>query len=116
MSTTRNPGDTNTWSDVFVRDRLLGTTERVSVSSSGEQANGPSSTPAISGDGRYVAFASEATNLVAGDTNGNWDIFVRDRTGNGMRFALGRWRIVALARSQRGQQKGGQHTYNCNDD
>jgi Tol biopolymer transport system component len=78
------PGDTNgTW-DVFVRDRLTGTTERVSVSSAGQQANGPSNwdvmaRPAISSDGRYVAFQSLATNLVPADTNGQWDIFVRDR-------------------------------------
>lgn len=56
-----------------------GTTTRVSVSSAGVESNGFSWTPALSGDGRYVAFASNATNLVAGDTNGYGDIFVRDR-------------------------------------
>jgi hypothetical protein len=72
-------GDTNGTSDVFVRDRFTGTTERVSVSTGGGQADDFSSLPSISGDGRYVAFHSLATNLVAGDTNGAMDVFVRDR-------------------------------------
>jgi Tol biopolymer transport system component len=73
-------GDTNGVTDVFVNDRVTGTTTRVSVSSSGAQANKRSIDPAISADGRYVVFASEATNLVSGDTNGKRDIFVVDRT------------------------------------
>jgi hypothetical protein len=52
---------------------------RISVSPAGAEGNGPSTAPAISGDGRFVAFASAATNLVAGDTNGLPDIFLRDR-------------------------------------
>jgi Tol biopolymer transport system component len=72
-------GDTNGMDDVFVHDRKLLTTERVSVSSAGEQGNGYSSAPSISADGRFVAFASYATDLVAGDTNGAYDVFVRDR-------------------------------------
>jgi uncharacterized repeat protein (TIGR01451 family) len=77
-------GDTNRTWDVFVRDRTLNTTTRVSVSSVGTQANPNygSSTSAISADGRYVAFSSDANNLVAGDSNGNTDVFVRDRTTN----------------------------------
>jgi Tol biopolymer transport system component len=74
-------GDTNEVFDIFVRDRQGGTTERVSVDSSGVQADGESEVPSISADGRYVAFQSLATNLVPGDTNGSWDIFVRDRQG-----------------------------------
>jgi PKD repeat protein/Tol biopolymer transport system component len=73
------PGDTNEAHDIFVRDRLEGTTERVSVSSAEEQANFHGMEAAISGDGRYVAFSSGAYNLVPGDTNGYGDIFVRDR-------------------------------------
>jgi archaellum component FlaF (FlaF/FlaG flagellin family) len=73
-------GDTNGAVDVFVRDRTRGTTERVNVSSSGAQANDSSLDAAISADGRVVAFDSRATNLVPGDTNGQPDIFVRDRT------------------------------------
>jgi Tol biopolymer transport system component len=73
------PGDTNQTWDIFVRDRLLGTTERVSVDSAGVQGNNLSKAPAISADGRFVAFRSYATNLVPGDTNQAYDIFVRDR-------------------------------------
>jgi hypothetical protein len=72
-------GDTNGYEDVFVRDRLSGITERVSISSSGEQGNNASGDVSISADGRYVAFWSYATNLVNGDTNGYEDVFVRDR-------------------------------------
>jgi hypothetical protein len=73
-------GDTNGMADVFVRDRQAGTTERVSVDSSGTQTDGACTTCAISSDGRYVAFASAGTNLVSGDTNGTFDVFLRDRT------------------------------------
>src|SRR5262249_38177421 len=75
-------GDTNAVRDVFVHDRQTGITERVSVDSSGIQGNGDSGFPygtAISADGRYVAFGSQASNLVSGDTNAVRDIFVRDR-------------------------------------
>ncbi len=80
--------------DVFVHDRVTGTTTRVSVSNSGKQANGASSEPSISADGRYVAFSSEASNLVAGDTNSCGrmncpDVFVRDRaTGTTTRVSV----------------------------
>lgn len=70
-------GDTNSHNDVFVRDTVAGTTIRVSVSSTGTQADDDSLWPAISGDGRYVAFESLSSNLVAGDT-GRADVFVRD--------------------------------------
>ena len=75
-------GDTNHHLDVFVRDRVAGTTRRVSVSTGGHQANGDSWGATISGDGRYVVFASHASNLVAGDTNGQADVFLRDRVSN----------------------------------
>lgn len=71
--------DTNAAQDIFVDDRVTGTTERVSVSSIGSQANGPSALPAISADGRFVAFQSQATNLVSGATPDVWSIYVRDR-------------------------------------
>jgi Tol biopolymer transport system component len=76
-------GDRNLVADVFVRDRVAGTTERVSVVSRKAEANGESSQPAISGDGRFVAFASFADNLVSNDTNFTSDVFVVDRTGGG---------------------------------
>jgi Tol biopolymer transport system component len=72
-------GDTNSLMDAFVHDRLTGTTERVSVDSSGAQGNDNSDSPSVSADGRYVAFNSSATNLVSGDTNGFTDVFVHDR-------------------------------------
>jgi hypothetical protein len=71
-------GDTNNASDIFVMDRDTGVLQRVSVSSSEAQAIGGSHDPVISTNGRYVAFYSSANNLVAGDTNGKFDVFVRD--------------------------------------
>jgi len=73
------PGDSNGESDVFVHDRQTGITERVSVDSGGKQANGSSAALAISANGRFVAFASTASNLVPGDGNGESDVFVHDR-------------------------------------
>ncbi len=70
-------GDTKETEDVFVRDRKRHTTRGVSVSSTGQPGNSFSFLPTISADGRYVAFYSEATNLVAGDTNSTGDAFVR---------------------------------------
>ena len=72
------PGDTDQHGDVFVRDRVAGATVRVSVGGRGQPANASSFGASISADGRYVMFSSEATNLVAGDTNGVYDVFVRD--------------------------------------
>src|SRR5512133_2576751 len=87
--------DTNGVADIFVHDRVTGTTERVSVSSKGGQGDGHSGIvgvagyPAISADGRFVAFPSEATNLVKKDRNGATDIFVRDRlTGTTERISV----------------------------
>lgn len=71
-------GDTNNARDIFVHDRQTGQTRRVSVASNGAEANAGSGAVDISDDGRYVAFASAATNLVMGDTNGKRDIFVHD--------------------------------------
>lgn len=73
------PGDTNGRGDAFVRDLYTGTIERVSVSATGAQGNGDSSAGPMSADGRYVAFISSASNLVPGDTNGDSDVFIRDR-------------------------------------
>ncbi len=81
--------DTNTNTDIFVRDRTLGTTERISVDSGGAQGNGDSFFPAISDDGRFVAFSSEASNLVAGDTNNKVDIFVHDRQNDTTELIVG---------------------------
>src|SRR5918992_1081263 len=82
------PGDTNGVGDVFVRDRRPGVTERVSLGRKGVEGNGDSNflgistAAAISDDGRYVAFKSDASNLVRGDRNGLTDVFVRDRAAD----------------------------------
>lgn len=70
--------DTNGAFDIFVRDLGAGTTRRVSLSSSGGEANRDSFAPAISDDGRYITFNSDAENLVPGDTNDTLDVYVRD--------------------------------------
>jgi len=72
-------GDLNDLADIFVVEIATGAIERVSLASFGFEATGRSSFPSISGDGRYVAFASDAPNLVANDTNGRRDVFVYDR-------------------------------------
>ncbi len=83
-------GDTNGTSDIFVHDRQLGKTTRVSVGLKNRQSNAESNYPSISADGRFVAFGSYATNLVSGDTNDRQDIFVHDRqTGKTKRVSVG---------------------------
>jgi hypothetical protein len=75
--------------DIYVHDRGTGQTTRVSVATGGTQANGPSDWPNISRNGRYVTFTSDATNLVATDTNNASDIFVHDRvTGTTTRVSV----------------------------
>lgn len=82
-------GDNNGKVDIFVKDRVSGITERISVASGGTQANGSSRYASISRDGRYVTFLSDATNLVAGDANGHTDAFRRDRsTGQTIRVSV----------------------------
>lgn len=71
-------GDENGYRDVFVRDLVTGTTARASVDTVGEDPDAGSNYPSISADGRYVAFDSWASDLVAGDTNALSDVFVRD--------------------------------------
>jgi Tol biopolymer transport system component len=71
-------GDTNNASDVFIRDLQTGTTTLVSAATNGLPGNADSRSPAMTPDGRFVAFVSAANNLVAGDTNGIGDVFVRD--------------------------------------
>jgi Tol biopolymer transport system component len=83
------PGDGNGTSDVFVRDRLTGTTTRVSLDTAGGDPNNGSCCPSISADGRLVAFFSGATDLVPNDGNGTLDVFVRDRpTGTTTRVSV----------------------------
>ncbi len=76
-------GDTNNYQDIFIFDRETATTSIVSVSSAAQQGNLFAQTrPTISGDGRFVAFASNASNMVTGDTNNTTDAFVHDRNSN----------------------------------
>ena len=82
--------DGNGLRDVFVRDRLLGTTTRVSEAWSGGDATGISFYPSISEDGRWIAFTSDAPDLVVDDTNAAQDVFVYDRTtGQVSRVSMG---------------------------
>jgi Tol biopolymer transport system component len=71
-------GDRNGLQDIFVRDLVTGISVRTSVDTGGGDPNGTSEVPSISADGRYVAFDSLASDLVIGDTNGTFDVFVRD--------------------------------------
>jgi len=84
------PGDDLTQMDIYTHDRLTGITERISVNDRGERGDGASTNPSISVDGRYVAFRSEASNLVHNDANGVADVFIRDRlTGHTFRASVG---------------------------
>ena len=71
-------GDTNNASDIFVKDLATGAVTRVSVDAAGAQVNDSSRAPVFSPDGSKIAFYSEASNLVPGDTNGTFDVFVKD--------------------------------------
>jgi hypothetical protein len=83
-------GDTNDFQDIFVHDRQTGTTTRVNVGPGGVQANAGCSKPAISADGRFVAFQSIANNLVAGETGLTMDVFVHDtQTATTSRVSIG---------------------------
>jgi VCBS repeat-containing protein len=83
------PEDTSPTGDIFLRDLQTGTLERISTSSTGTAGNDRSYSPSISDDGRFVAFRSDATNLVDGDTNDRGDIFIKDRlTGELSRVSI----------------------------
>jgi hypothetical protein len=71
--------DSNNDQDIFLRNRKSGKTSRISKRSNGAEANGPSQTPFISDSGRFVAFTSDASNLIGQDGNGVPDVFVHDR-------------------------------------
>jgi Tol biopolymer transport system component len=89
VATNLVPGDTNCGQDIFVHDRQTGETVRLSVASDGKQGECVSFGPSISVDGRYVAFASWAGNLVPGDANRQEDVFVHDRqTGETFRISV----------------------------
>lgn len=77
-------GDTNGQTDVFLRDLRKGTTVRVSVRPDGVQGDGPSTDAAVADGGRFVAFTTNATNLVTADTNGTWDVVLWDGASSGL--------------------------------
>ncbi len=103
--------DTNGQTDAFLRDLRTGKTQLVSISSKGRQANGGSSQPAVSGDGRFVVFSSWATNLTPNDTNDMYDVFLYDRNAQLLRCisrashdgepakggSLGSWQPMAIS-------------------
>ncbi len=96
------PGDGNGLMDVFVRDLKHGKTRRISVPDAGGEADGISMEAVVSNSGQVVAFRSNATNLVASDTNGKFDIFVRDdRAGT----------TVRIDQNGNGDQATGGHAY-----
>lgn len=109
------PGDVNGVSDVFVHDLVTGETTRVSVSTAGVAANDDSSGPFISGNGRYVLFRSDASNLVPDDTNGCGvsgeytgghcpDVFVHDRET---------WTTERVSLDRDGKQVDGESSYDA---
>ena len=82
------PDSNDSW-DIFLRDRQTAQTSLVSLAYDGKQANSQSEYPIISTDGRFVAFASDATNIVVEDTNGYRDVFEYDRlTGETIRVSI----------------------------
>jgi Tol biopolymer transport system component len=108
VATTLVPNDTNKDDDVFVRDRNTGATERVSVSTAGEQGNDSSGRPSVDGDGNLVAFDSNATKLVDHDGNHQMDVFVRDR-------AAGTTERISVSSDEK-QGDGGSNSPSISDD
>jgi Tol biopolymer transport system component len=102
-STNLVTGDGNNASDIFVHDMQTGGTSRVSLGFGGQQPNAGSYSPSISGDGHYIAFVSDATNLVPVDTNSKTDVFVRDQLAGS---------ITRVSVSSLGEQGDG-YSYQC---
>lgn len=110
-----NTGDHNEWAnagaDIFAIEPMLGGVERVSVSTANEESNDCSYSPSVSAEGRFIAFQSYATNLVAGDANGEADIFLRDRDTNGDRqFSLDDMSTIRVNVATGGGEANG-HSY-----
>jgi hypothetical protein len=85
--------DSNGVGDVFVRNRETGRTKRISVSSTGGQADGESDDSMISADGRFVVFYSTATDLIPADDNGTADVFLRS-------LATGKTSVVSVSSTE----------------
>jgi Tol biopolymer transport system component len=86
--------DRNGHDDVFLRDRVAGTTTLISVTADGKPLDDHSIEPTISADGRYVAFTSFSDQLVRGDRNGVLDVFVKD-------LETGKVRLVSLTSAEK---------------
>ncbi len=84
-------GDGNLFADVFVHELASGMTERISISSSADEGNQGAQFPALSRDGRLVAFLSDASNLVTNDWNAVADVFVHDRQTGGPFLSMDQW-------------------------
>jgi Tol biopolymer transport system component len=91
IATNLAPGDVGAQYDIFVRDRLLGTTELISNTPIGTSGSQDSFYPAISADGRFVTFMSRSVDLVPGDDNGIADVFVKDRLTGAMELVSVGW-------------------------
>jgi Tol biopolymer transport system component len=101
--TTLVAADTNRSLDIFVRDVKRKTTQRVSVTSQGQQVSGNVYDPAISANGRFVVFGADSSALVPGDTNGRADLFLHDRrSGSTQRVSVGTGGVQADADSSDG--------------
>lgn len=107
--------DTNNVSDIFIHDRRTTTTTRISQSAGGNNSDGASSCPSVSGDGRFVAFQSDATNLVELDTNTITDVFVHDRSkGKTERVSVGSGGTQATGLNHQRPLGGGGGSQLCN--
>ena len=95
------PNDTNGQSDIFIYDTVLEKMELVSISTSGAQGNGVSKDPAVCGDGRFVSYTSEATNLVSVPHNGHRQVYVRDRVTETTFLATGTDTFMGNGRGHR---------------
>lgn len=93
-------GDENDTLDVFRKDRQTGAVVRVSLTSSGAEANNASTRPTISSDGRFVAFESKASNLYPVDANSTWDAFRHDLQTGKTDLASRRWTGIAVGNKQ----------------
>ena len=99
-------GDANGRSDIFVRDTTTGITVLVSKNDADTIADGNSTLPSISADGRFVAYVSRATNLVSDDANSSADVFLHDRDadGNGVLDEAGGTTVVCVSRASDGSE------------
>ena len=104
-------GDGNGVTDIFLHEIATGTTTRVSTATGGTEVSGASLTPAISANGRYVVFASSAPNLVATDSNGAQDIFLKDVTTDTTTLVSSTGNGLQDSENRRVHSQGSTHGY-----